>query len=85
MSSDATAWAEARERLGDPPPPQINYAPDKGWGTALEHFCTAAATGQTPQNANARDGNRATACAVAARQSINTGQPVRLDPKLWQR
>ncbi len=84
-SSDATAWAEARERLGDPPPPQINYAPDKGWGTALEHFCTAAATGQTPQNANARDGNRATACAVAARQSINTGQPVRLDPKLWQR
>jgi len=83
-SSSTTAWAEARLRLGNPPPPQINYAPDKGWGLALEHFCNAAATAQTPQNATGSDGNRATACAFAARQSINTRQPVRLDPTLWQ-
>lgn len=83
-SADSAAQANAQQRLGNPPPPQINYAPDKGWGTALEHFCTSAATGQKPQNATARDGNRATACAVAARQSINSGQPVRLDPSLWE-
>lgn len=82
-SGDANAWIDARRRLGDPPPPQINYAPDKGWGAALEAFCAAVASGQTPTNANARDGNRATACAVAARESITTGQPVRLDPALW--
>lgn len=83
-SSDPAAQANARELLGHPPPPQINYAPDKGWGLALEHFCIAVATGQTPQNATAGDGNRATTCAVAARQSINSGQPVRLDSTLWQ-
>ena len=83
-SSDVTAWAEARQRLGNPPPPQINYAPDKGWGLALEHFCNTVATGQTPQNATGCDGNRATASALAARQSINSGRPVRLDPTLWQ-
>ena len=83
-SSDPVAQANARERLGNPPPPQINYSLDKGWGEALEHFCTAVAKGQTPQNASACDGNRATACAVAARQSIESGQPVRLDPALWQ-
>lgn len=83
-SSDPVAQAKARQRLGNPPPPQINYAPDKGWGAALEHFCTAVATGETPQNATGCDGNRATACALAARQSIDSGQPVRLDPSLWQ-
>jgi len=83
-SSNLEAQANARQRLGNPPPPQINYTPDKGWGQALEHFCSAVATGQTPQNATGCDGNRATACALAARQSINSGQPVRLDPTHWQ-
>jgi predicted dehydrogenase len=83
-SSDAQAWARARALLGDPPPPQINYASDKGWGAALESFCTAAAAGLAPTNATPRDGNRATACAVAARQSIESGQPVVLDPAAWQ-
>lgn len=82
-SGNADAWAEASRLLGNPPPPQINYAPDKGWGAALEAFCAAVAGGETPANASARDGNRATACAVAARESITTGQPVRLDPSLW--
>ncbi len=82
-SADATAWAAARKRLGDPPPPQINYAPDKGWGAALEAFCASVACGQIPANANARDGNRATTCAVAARESITTGQAVTLDPSTW--
>lgn len=82
-SSDPAAWARFRAAMGSPPLPQINYAPDKGWGPALEHFCVAAVRGDTPRNANAIDGNRATVCAVAARQSIETGQRMRLDPAEW--
>ncbi|NUQ66311.1 MAG: Gfo/Idh/MocA family oxidoreductase [Pirellulales bacterium] len=79
-SSNEQAWAEARRMLGDPPLPQINYASDKGWGQALEHFCQAIAEGRTPENAGAVDGNRATACAVAGRKSIQLGRPVELNP-----
>ncbi|OHB78127.1 MAG: hypothetical protein A2W31_02945 [Planctomycetes bacterium RBG_16_64_10] len=82
-SSNAAAWARANDLLGNPPLPQVNYAADKGWGRALESFCVAAMTGTTSQYANAVDGNRATACAVAARQSIATGRPVELDPQTW--
>jgi predicted dehydrogenase len=82
-SADPAAWARVKERLGDRPPPQINYASDKGWGRALESFCVAAVGGQTPRNANAIDGNRATVCAVSARRSIETGQLVTLDPRDW--
>ncbi len=78
-SSDSAAWQRARLRLGEPPPPQINYASDKGWGAALEEFCLAAVALRRPANATAADGNRATACAAAARRSILTGQPVMLD------
>ncbi len=83
--ADPTAWGRFRRMLGDPPLPQVNYASDKGWGAALEHFCTAAVEGRTAANATAVDGNRATACAVAARRSIQSGQPVELDPGAWQR
>ena len=79
----ADAWDRAREHLGDPPLPQVNYAPDKGWGAALESFCLAVADGRMPRNATAIDGNRATFCAISARRSIETGEPVRLDPSLW--
>jgi predicted dehydrogenase len=82
-SSDPAAWSRAQALLGEPPLPQINYASDKGWGAALESFCLATATGKKPSNASARDGNRATACAVAARESIRSGQPVVLDPAKW--
>ena len=82
-SSDPAAWTRVRERMGCPPLPQINYASDKGWAQALEHFCMAAVQGETPRNANAIDGNRATVCAVSARRSIETGQFVRLDPAEW--
>lgn len=83
-SGNQAAWAEARRLLGEPPPPQVNYAPDKGWGAALEEFCAAIAAQRTPDNASARDGNRATACALAARQSIQSRQPMMLDPASWQ-
>ena len=81
-SSDPDAW----RRFGrtDPPLPQINYAADKGWGRALEHFCLAAMQGQRSDNATAADGNRATACAAAARRSIQSGLPVALDPASWR-
>ena len=79
----ADAWTRLAEFLGDPPLPQVNYAPDKGWGAALEGFCLAVAQGQTPRNATAIDGNRATFCALSARRSIESGEPVPLDPKLW--
>jgi predicted dehydrogenase len=82
-SADPAAWSRFRQMLGDPPLPQVNYASDKGWGAALEHFCSAAVEGRIPANATAIDGNRATACAVAARRSIQTGQPVDLDPRAW--
>jgi predicted dehydrogenase len=75
-SSDPAAWQRARVRLGEPPPPQINYASDKGWGAALEDFCQAVVAGRQPANAAAADGNRATACAAAARRSIAAGLPV---------
>jgi len=84
-SSDPAAWDRVKELLGDPPLPQINYAPDKGWGRALESFCVAATEGRTPENADAIDGNRATACAQSARRSIETGHPVELDPTDWKR
>ena len=58
--------------------PQINYASDKGWGAALEEFCLALAEGRRPANAGPADGNRATACAAAARRSIVTGEAVAL-------
>jgi predicted dehydrogenase len=77
------AWDRVKELLGEPPPPQINYSMNKGWGEALESFCLAVADGNRPPNANAVDGNRATNCAVAARLSIETGKPVELDPKDW--
>jgi hypothetical protein len=76
---DADAWDRLQKALGSPPLPQVNYASDKGWGAALESFCIAAAEGETPRNATAIDGNRATLCAVSARRSIETGQPVRLE------
>jgi predicted dehydrogenase len=78
-NADPAAWARFRELLGNPPLPQINYASDKGWGAALEHFCRAAADGKVPENATAVDGIRATACAVAARRSIETGEVVEAD------
>jgi predicted dehydrogenase len=83
-SGDPAAWTWFRQLLGDPPSPQINYASDKGWGVALEHFCVAAVERRTPENATAADGNRATACALAARRSIQTDQPVELDPTAWR-
>jgi predicted dehydrogenase len=79
----AAALHASGVRLGDPPLPQINYASDKGWGRALESFCLAVAAGQRPSNATAADGNRATACAVAARRSLEWGLPVTLDPETW--
>ncbi len=82
-SASAGAWARARELFGDPPLPQVNYASDKGWGRALECFCAAVMRGAEPENANAIHGNRATACAVSARRSIETGQPVNLNPQDW--
>jgi len=82
-SSDLAAWERARARLGDPPLPQINYASDKGWTAALENFCLSVAQGQRPATATAADGNRATACANAARQSIQLGKAVTLNPSSW--
>ncbi len=82
-SADPAAWDRARARLGDPPLPQINYASDKGWGVALENFCLAVAQGRCPANATAADGNRATACATAARRSIQSNQTVSLDARSW--
>lgn len=82
-SSDAQTWLRLTSMLGEPPLPQINYAPDKGWGRALESFCTAAITATVPRNARALDGHRATACAVAARRSIETGRPVELNSAEW--
>jgi predicted dehydrogenase len=78
-SSDPAAWERARVLLGNPPLPQINYASDKGWTAALESFCLAVSQGQRPTNATIADGNRATACAVAARRSIQTGQSCRIN------
>jgi len=83
-SGDPTAWQRFADALGDPPLPQINYASDKGWGAALERFCMAVAQGGTPPNASALAGNRATACALAARDSIASGLPVQLRPDRWQ-
>ena len=76
------AMVELRKRyvqgLGDPPIPQINYTSDKGWGSALEEFCLNAIRGAGIRNANVVDGNRATACALAARRSIETKKSVSL-------
>ena len=77
-SADPEAWDRFRQLLGDPPLPQINYAPDKGWGAALEEFCIAAVEGKPIRNAGPKDGLRATACAAAARQSIKTRRVVRI-------
>ena len=82
-SSDSAAWERAERMLGAPPPPQINYSMDKGWGPALEDFCRASVSGRPIQNATAIDGIRAAACAVAARASIAQGTPVDLDSSDW--
>lgn len=82
-SGDPAAWQRVKEMMGDRPLPQINYAADKGWGVALEHFCQAAMEGRTPLNATAIDGNRATVCAVSARRAIETKEYVTLNPQDW--
>ncbi len=83
-SSDTAAWDRFRTLLGDPPPPQINYAPNKGWGEALEEFCQAVSEGRVPENADAADGARAVACARAGRLSIERGGVVKLDSQTWR-
>jgi len=83
-SGNEEAWLRAGRALGDPPLPQINYSPDKGWGAAFEEFCVRAVSGSKPRNADAADGTRASACAAAARQSIRTAQPVELSPDMWR-
>lgn len=72
------------ELIGTPPPPQINYCPDKGWGPALETFCRCVVEGVTPINADASAACRANVCAAAARQSIEHGRPIELDLSAWQ-
>jgi len=82
--AEPAAWARAQQLLGDPPVPQINYCCDKGWAEALETFCIRAARGlDTSPVADARDACRATACALAARESIETGRPIELDESNW--
>lgn len=82
-SSNPDNWVRMRQGLKHQRLPQINYASDKGWGEALEGFCRAAIEGKAPLTANAIDGNRATACAVAARKAVAIGQAVALDPQEW--
>lgn len=82
-SSNPDNWVKMRQGLKNLRLPQINYASDKGWGEALEGFCRAAVQGNAPLTANAIDGNRATACAVAARKAVAIGQAVTLDPREW--
>jgi len=84
-SGSAEAWDRFAELSGAPPWPQINYCPDKGWGVALESFCAAVAAGDRPTNADLTDINRATACALAGRESIRIGGPVaiRMDSVSW--
>ena len=82
-SSNAANWDRLGKLMGDKRLPQINYASDKGWGLALEHFCVATGEGKTPRNATAIDGNRATACAVAGRKSIEVGTSIELNPEDW--
>jgi predicted dehydrogenase len=83
QSADPARWANVARIMGELPLPQINYASDKGWGTALEHFCQAAVEGRRPRNATAVDGNRATVCAVSARRSMESRQYVPLNPADW--
>jgi predicted dehydrogenase len=82
-SGDQAAWARFAELLGSPPPPQINYCPDKGWGASLETFCRAVAHGVPAPNAAPADAVRANACAAAARKSIDSGLPVALSAADW--
>lgn len=81
--SNPDNWVKMRQGLKSLRLPQINYASDKGWGEALEGFCRAAVLGEIPLTANAIDGNRATACAVASRKAVAIGQPVILNPEDW--
>ncbi|HUT36724.1 MAG TPA: Gfo/Idh/MocA family oxidoreductase [Planctomycetota bacterium] len=55
-----------------------NYMVDKGWLAALDHFAECVLTGETPQNATARDGLEASRLAHAAIRSRETGEIVRL-------
>ena len=82
--ADPARWQLFRQLLGNPPLPQVNYAPNKGWGEALESFCRAIAGGGIPENADASDGARAVACAKAGRRSIETARPIDLDSTGWR-
>jgi len=61
----------------------VNYVMDKGWQIALEEMGTAVLEGRSPRNANALDGVRATAVALAAQESVAKGLPVDLDASVW--
>lgn len=55
-----------------------NYTSDKGWLSAIDHFARCVATGETPGTAGTHDGLQATRLALAAMQSRETGEAVRL-------
>lgn len=77
---------------GDPPPdaaereryvrdrsPHWNYMVDKGWLAAMDHFARCILAGETPENASAEDGWRASVLSHAAIRSRDSGAPVTLE------
>jgi predicted dehydrogenase len=59
--------------------PHWNYMVDKGWLWALDHFARCVLTGETPENASAEDGWRASLLSHAAILSRESGQVVMMD------
>ena len=80
--------AEDAQQRGESAPEEImrlpiNYIEDKGWAVALDEMAAAAVEGRAPRNASAVDGLRATAVALAAMRSVETGKAAELDPAQW--
>ncbi len=69
---------EMRRYLGETSP-HWNYMVDKGWLPAMDHFARCVLTGETPENAGAVDGLRASLLSHAAIRSRDNNEVVSLD------
>ena len=59
--------------------PHWNYMMDKGWLWAMDHFARCVISGETPENASAADGLRASLLSHAAIRSRETGSVVMMN------
>jgi predicted dehydrogenase len=86
LHAERTGKLTERERndLIQNPLPPLNYMVDKGWAASLDHLAECLMAHRPPENADGRDGIRATYLANKAIESASNHQVVTLDANVWE-